>query len=349
MIRLSVRMYSVAALVAVSLPASQVFAQTQVPAAPAQAPSASAQSSAGQTPTTPAMQVPPLAPKPEAPVFPKPDPANFTATSPSADTVNAFLQANWGYDPNRMWQVQAILKTQVQGLSKVVVFVGDKTGKQRPSALEFFVLPDGTHIITGDQIVPFGEHPFANLRTELQQRADGPYRGAATKDLELVEFADMQCPHCKEAQPNMDKLLADFPKAHIVFQNDPIPSLHPEAERAAEYGVCVAKMGGDTAFFQFAAAVFEGQDGLGTPDGATLTLNSAVTKAGQDPTKIAACAAEPQTKAQVEASRTLAGEIGVNEVPTLVVNGRQVPANIPYDTLKQIIEYQAKIDGVSLQ
>ena len=40
-----------------------------------------------------------------------------------------FLQANWGYDENRMWQVQAILKTPVDGVSKVIVLVGDKTGK----------------------------------------------------------------------------------------------------------------------------------------------------------------------------------------------------------------------------
>jgi hypothetical protein len=34
-------------------------------------------------------------------------------------------------------------------------------------------------------------------------------------------------------------------------------------------------------------------------------------------------------------------------VPTLVVNGRSVPANAPYDTLKKIIDYQAKLDGIT--
>jgi hypothetical protein len=29
------------------------------------------------------------------------------------------------------------------------------------------------------------------------------------------------------------------------------------------------------------------------------------------------------------------------------VNGRQVPANAPYETLKQIIEYQEKLDGIT--
>ena len=341
MIRQSARVLSaIAALIALSLPASRALAQTQVPAAPG-----------GETKVPAAQPAPaaPSAPAPStAPVFPKPDPANFTAAFPTRDIVNSFLQANWGYDENRVWQVQAIFKTPVEGVSKVVVFVGDKTGKEKPSALEFFTLPDQKHIITGDQIIAFGANPFADNRAMIEERADGPYRGSPSKDLELVEFADFQCPHCKEAQANMDKLAADFPKARIVFENNPIPSIHPQSMNAAQYGVCVSRMGGSTAFFQYAAAVFEGQDGLSTPDGATLTLNSATTKAGLDPAKVSACAAEPATRASVEASMKLASDLGITEVPTLVVNGRAIPANIPYDVLKKIIEYQARMDGVAL-
>jgi protein-disulfide isomerase len=298
-----------------------------------------------QTPTSPAPQ--PAAPEAKAPVFPAPDPADFTATSPTKEVVNAFMQANLGFDANSMWQVQAIEKTQIAGMSKVVVFIGDKSGKQQPSRLAFFTTPDEKHIVVGERIVPFGEHPFAESRSTLQQRANGPYRGSASKDLELVEFADFQCPHCKAAQANMEKLVADFPKARIVFQNDPLVSIHPESLTAAEYGTCVAKLAGSTAFFQFASAVFEGQDGLTTPDGATLTLNSAATKAGLDPAKVSACAALPETKATVESSIQLSKELDIAAVPTLVVNGREVPANAPYETLKRIIEYQAKMDGVA--
>lgn len=336
MTRLFTRTFGALAPIAFFALAVQSYAQTKVPAAPPQAPAAQAPAAA---PSAPAPAGPPK--------FPAPDPANFTAPSPTKETIDAFLQANWGYDPNRIWQVQAIMKTPVEGVAKVVVFVGDRTGREKPSALVFFSLPDGKHIITGDQVVAFGEHPFADTRAQLEQRADGPYRGSASKNLELVEFADFQCPHCKEAQANMDKLVADFPQARIVFQNSPIPSIHPEAMNAAEYGVCVDKMGGSTAFFQFASAVFEGQEGLATPDGATLTLNSATTKAGLDPTKVSACASQPQTKAEVEASLKLGSDLGINEVPTLVINGREVPANAPYDLLKKIVEYQAKIDGVT--
>jgi protein-disulfide isomerase len=334
LIRLSARLFSAAVLTALSLPAFQVYAQTKVPPAPAQTQSAPSPEPAAPAPAGP-------------PAFPKPDPANFTAATPTKDEVNGFLQANWGYDDSRVWQVQAILKTPVEGLSKVVVFVGDKTGKEKPQALEFFALPDGKHIISGEDVIPFGEHPFASNRTELQQRADGPYRGSASKNFEMVEFADFQCPHCKEAQANMEKLATDFPSARIVFQNNPIASIHPQSVTAAGYGVCVAKLGGSSAFFQFASAVFDGQDGLTTPDGATLTLNSAVTKAGLDPAKVSTCAAAPEVKAQVEASTKLASDVGIVSVPTLVIDGRAVPANAPYDTLKKIVEYQAKLDGVT--
>ena len=327
MIRLSNRFASFAALVLISAPAFHAFGQQQVPPAPAEEPSAPAPSA--------------------APVFPKPDPDNFTAASPTKETVNAFLQASWGFDENRIWQVQAIWKTPVEGISKVVILVGDKTGKQKPQPVGFFALADGKHIIASDEVIPFGDHPYADYRAQVVQRADGPYVGSAMKDLEIVEFADFQCPHCKEAQPNMDKLAVDFPKARIVFQFYPLEKIHPEAKTAASYGYCVAKQGGSTAFFQFSGAVFDGQDGLNTSDGAILTLNSAVVKAGLDPAKIAACAATPATSAAVEASVKLATDLDINMTPMLMINGRTVSANAPYDTLKKIVEFQEKLDGVT--
>lgn len=319
MIRASTLLFSAVALAALALPFLEAAAQQQVPPAATPAP---------------------------APVFPKPDPASFTAATPTKEAVNAFMQASWGYDDSRTWQVQAILKTQAEGISKVVLLVGDKSGKQKPSEVHFYALPDGKHIIASDQILPFGEHPFAEHRALLQQKADGPYRGSDSKELEIVEFSGFQCPHCKDARASIDRLSADFPKARIVFQNYPLPQ-HPAAARAAAYGVCVAKLGGRKAFFQFASAVYEGQDGLAAADGATFTLNNAVTKAGLDPAKVAACAAMPETTATVDATVKLAKDLDIEQTPTLMINGRPVPANAPYETLKQIINYQEKLDGIA--
>jgi len=330
------RFLSAVALVSLVSPLFYASAQTQVPPAPANAPS---------TPSAPAAE--PSAPAPAAaPVLPKPNPADFTAATPTKETVEAFLQANWGYDDSRIWQVQGILKTPVDGLSKVILYVADKSGKEKPAGVAFFVLPGGKFLIAGDEVIPFGDHPFAENRATLQQRADGPYRGSADKKFELVEFADFQCPHCKEAQANMEKLATDFPNARFVFENYPLPQ-HSQAANAAAYGVCVAKQGGSTAFYAYASAVFDGQEGLASPDGAALTLNSAVTKAGLDPAKIETCAKDPATVSNVQASVKLAQDLNINQTPTLEVNGRAIPANYPYDILKKIIEYQEKLDGIT--
>jgi protein-disulfide isomerase len=313
--------------------AAQQDVPKQVPPAPA--------SGAAQAPSAPA-------PAAEAPKFPPPDPKNFTASKPTKEEVNAFLTESWGYDENRVWEVAAIMTTPVENLSKVVVYVGDKSGQQKPSAFGFFVLPDGKHIIAADDVFPFGPKPYTEARAKLQAEATGAYRGSADKALMLVEFADFQCPHCKEVQANMDKLAADYPKARIVFQNYPLERIHPQAKVAAEYGVCVTKLGGSQAFFTFANATFEGQDGLASADGAQLTLNSAVTKAGLDPAKVAACANTAETSDTVEKSVKLAQDLNINQTPTLMINGRQVPMGaVPYETIKKIVEYQKQLDGIT--
>jgi len=279
--------------------------------------------------------------------FPQANPKFFTATSPSVDTVNAFLKALWGYDDNRIWRVEAIQKTQAPGVSKVVVFVSDKTPNAKVQSSAFFVTPDGSHAIAGDGVIPFGATPFAEARKTLEAQADGAARGAASKNFLLVEFADLECPHCKEAQPTMDQLAKDFPNARIVFQSFPLVQIHPYAFKAAAYGYCVEQQK-NGAFFPYAAAVFDTQAGL-TAESADTTLKNAITKAGLDPAAIDACAATQATKDKVNASIKLAEDIGVTQTPELAVNGHLLPiSQVPYETLKKIVAYQAQADGVTV-
>jgi protein-disulfide isomerase len=236
--------------------------------------------------------------------------------------------------------VQAIQPTQAQGISRVTVLVEEKgTQQAQPSVLTFLTLPDGQHLVANDEILPFGEHPFENYRSILQRDAKGPSRGPASSPLLLVEFADFECPHCKEAQPTVERLLKDYPQARFVSEIFPLRNIHSEAEKAAEHGVCVAKIGGNEAFFKYSDAVYANQAQL-TPQDSAQALASAVTASGVDQAKVKACVAEPSTKAAVDATLHVGEEVGVNSTPTLFVNGRALPlAGIPYDQLKLIIDY----------
>jgi protein-disulfide isomerase len=281
---------------------------------------------------------------PKADPFPPANLKFFTASSPTVDTVNSFLKSLWGYDSNRIWRVEAIQATVAPNVSKVVVFVADKTSNSKPTATAFFVTPDGKHAIAGDAVIPFGATPFADSRKILEEHADGATRGATSKNLLLVEFADLQSPRSKEAQTAMDQLAKDFPNARIVFQSIPTANGHPFALKAAAYGYCVQKQKND-AFFLYAAAVIDGQAAL-TPETGDTTLKAAVTKAGLDPAAVDACAATQATKDQVTASVKLAEQVGVEQTPTLSVNGHMLPlSQVPYDTLKKVVAYQATLDG----
>jgi protein-disulfide isomerase len=323
---------------------------TAAPAAPPQA--APAQAAPAQNPAAPAekpaapLQLHDMGQTPKADPFPPVNLKYFTAASPTVDTVNAFLKSLWGYDSNRIWRVEAIQVTPAPNVSKVVVFVSDKAPNSKVQPTAFFVTPDGKHAVAGDVVVPFGATPFADLRKTLQARADGATRGATGKDLMLVEFSDLQCPHCKDAQGTMDQLVKDFPNARVVYQSFPLVDLHPYAFKAAAYGYCIQKQKND-AFFIYSAAVFDAQAAL-TPETGDETLKNAVTKAGLDPAAVDACAATPAIKDQVNASIKLAQDVGVEQTPMLAVNGHLLPlAGIPYETLKNIISYQAMLDGVS--
>jgi protein-disulfide isomerase len=291
------------------------------------------------------------APQETAAPFPPVDPENFTATTPTKQTVEDFLHAYWGYDDTRQWQVQAILKTPAEGVAHVVVLVKSTTPdpkqKDQTAQLAFYTLPDGKWLIA-DTVLPFGAKPFQANRDILQSDAKGASRGGSAKTMEIVEFSDFECPHCKDAQPIMEKLLKDYPSAHFVYQDYPLVKVHSEAMKASLHGYCVTKAGGNEAFFKYADAVFEAQTGL-TPASSDQTLKDAETKAGQDPAKIAACAATPEAAQAIQASLALGNKVGVNSTPTLFVNGRELPiTSIPYPTLQKIIEFQAKLDGVAL-
>jgi protein-disulfide isomerase len=302
---------------------------------------------AATAPPAPAVQATPAPVTPPADPFPPVNLKYFTADAPTKATVESFLHALWGYDPNRIWRVEGILKTDSPGVSKVIVYVSEKgTANARVQNTAFFVMPDGRHAIA-DAMIDFGAEPYATRRKMLQERADGPALGAASKELLLVEFSDLQCPHCKEAEANMAQLAKDFPAARIVHQPFPLVGVHPAAFQAAAEGLCVAKASKD-AYFTYESAVYATQEAL-TPEGTAKTLADAVTKAGQDPAAIAACAATQPIKDAVAASIKLAEDAGVDQTPTISVNGRLLPASpsaMSYETLKKVVLFQAQLDGI---
>ncbi len=254
---------------------------------------------------------------------------------PSEDEVNGFMHATFGYNPQLTWKIVSIKPSEAEGLAEVRVQISSPEGQGEQ---KFFVSDDRKHAVVGE-VIPFGAHPFEKARLELQKRADGPGRGPASAPVEIVEFSDLQCPHCKEANPTIAKLLGEDANIHFVYQNFPLPS-HNWAEKAAAYDDCVGRASND-AFWKFIEGVFAAQEQI-TAENADEKLTGIADQAGVKGSDIAVCAALPETQSRVQASVELGKSLDVNSTPTLFVNGRPVGVSgNNYDALKQLVDFSA--------
>ena len=186
----------------------------------------------------------------------KPAAATSSANDlPTSETIDSFLKHYFGYDANIQWQIVSIHPSPAQHVAEVVVEMKTQEGQ---SLLHLFVLPDQNWAISGD-MMRFGADPFAFNNRQFAERAHGPARGPADAKITLVEFSDLECPACKNAQPIIDRLQSDFPDARFIFQNFPLEQIHPWAFKAAEYGDCVARNNTD-AFWKFLTLAYDNQD-----------------------------------------------------------------------------------------
>jgi protein-disulfide isomerase len=252
---------------------------------------------------------------------------------PSKEQIDAAMQRSFGYDAGITWNILDIHSSSIPGIADVLVSIN----KQPP--VHVYLSPDMKNAIIGEMI-PFGSNPFEPAREKLKA-TDGPSRGPQKPVIEVVEFSDLECPHCKSAQPILEKLAGDFPQVRYTFQQFPLPaSVHPWAMKAAKYADCAAQQD-KTAFWKYIDSIFENQGGIALAT-ADEKLKDLATATGLDAGKLSACAATPETEARVNKSLKLGQELDVNQTPTVFINGRRVQgiANIPYDQLKSLVQFE---------
>ena len=256
---------------------------------------------------------------------------------PSEETVNSFLKQTFGYDSTVTWKIASIKPSIAEGLAEVDVVLSNAQG-QSPTTL--YITPDGKHALTGE-ILPFGAKPYAPAHEILLKGATGASRGPEKSAVTIVEFSDLQCPHCKDAQPIIDKLLTEEPNARFVFQNFPLP-MHNWAAKAAHYADCVGRSSKD-AVWKFIQGTFDQQANI-TESNADEKLTAIADAAGVKGADIAVCAAKSDTKARVDQSVALGQSVGVTGTPTLYINGRRIGnvVGLPPDVLKGLVEFAAK-------
>jgi protein-disulfide isomerase len=278
---------------------------------------------------------------PAAPAKPTSGTSAGSASLPSEATFNEFLKKMFGYDQDLTWKISEIKPSEVAGISQLTAIFNTPQGQQ---VMRLYVTQDQKFAFTGD-VLPFGADPFASTRAELKS-ANGPSRGPKDAALTIVEFGDLQCPACKQAQPNINKLMDEEPKARLVFQNFPLESIHKWAMTGAKYVDCLDRSGNDIVW-QFIGLVYDHQAEINEQN-VTEMLNRYVKEVGGDPTAVSACVAKPETEKRVRQSMAVGEKLGVTSTPTFYVDGRKLGgfgSSVPYDVVKQITDFYISNPG----
>ena len=159
---------------------------------------------------------------------------------------------------------------------------------------------------------------------------DDPAWGLSAAPVTIVEFADFECPACKDSLPVL-RQLRDLYKdqVRLVYRDFPLSS-HPQARPAAEAAHCAHEQG---KFWAYHDALFAQAPDLKTSDYVTLA-----DRLGLNPAEFTACLAGTRPKAAVARDLADAQGLGLSGTPTFFINGRYLSGFQSLETLRRHID-----------
>lgn len=209
----------------------------------------------------------------------------------------------------------------------------------RSQEVTFYASADGKNVFRGE-VYDTSKNPFQNIVDQLKID-DQPFLGTPGAPVTVVEFADFQCPYCKQESAIVRKQLVEaFPKDVAIYYMDyPLDPIHPWARGAAVMGRCMYDQS-NSSFWAFHDWAFEHQAEITPENLKTKALEYAATDKSLDGAKLAACAVAPEPRAQVEKTSAIAEGLHLTATPTFFINGRIMTGTIPFEDLKKVIEYE---------
>jgi protein-disulfide isomerase len=173
----------------------------------------------------------------------------------------------------------------------------------------------------------------------------GIYLGNANAPVQLIEFADLQCPICREySLQSLPQLVQDYVRTGKVrMELRTLSFLGPDSVTAARAAAGAAEQ---NKLWNFADVLYYNQ-GQENSDYVTPSFVSRIYKAsGVDAAKANALAASGASKEPLAAANTLASRYGVDETPTILVGKRGGTAKAVAAAATDVGAFKSAIDGV---
>ena len=162
-----------------------------------------------------------------------------------------------------------------------------------------------------------------------------PIWGPTNAKVTIVEFSDFQCPYCeifyKQTYPLIKQKYGD--KIRFAYRHFPIPSLHPDAERAALAAECANEQG---KFWDYHDALFGNQQ--------DLSRDALIKYAGQvkvtNIQQFTSCLDTQKYMTKVQTDVNAGMGYYVSGTPTFFINGNILVGAQSFQTFSQYIDQE---------
>lgn len=148
--------------------------------------------------------------------------------------------------------------------------------------------------------------------------AVGIRSGSADAPVQIVEFADFQCPYCARFEVTVQAVLERYPE-QVAFTFAPFPlPYHEYAENAQRVAECAYSEG---RFDEMRSLLFSKQQAFGSVVWTDLAMQVGI----EDVSRFDTCVSATEPLARIKKSRLIADNLGVRGTPTIIVNGWKLP------------------------
>jgi len=182
----------------------------------------------------------------------------------------------------------------------------------------------------------------------LAREAEGYLMGDSTAPVQIVEFADFECPACGQfatiTGPDVRERLVQTGLASYRFYDFPLEQ-HQNTLAASHAAACADDQG---KFWEMHDRIFAGQEEWNTQatnnpkpvfQGYARELNLDVGAWEQ-------CYDSRKHQRRIEANRAEGERRRVRSTPTFIVGGRMIPGAVPYDMMKALVDSARTEAGV---
>ncbi len=260
---------------------------------------------------------------------PAPPPATATPVplppNPALDAhLTNYIQKRFMIsDPSHI-QLGPAVVSPIKGLSARSLKVSNDRGQS--VAATIYVTADGNEMILSQipiQIYDLKKDPWEKIDMKSIHLEDRPVMGSASAPVEIVEFADFECPFCARAFGTLETMVHTNykDKIKVLYKNYPLNS-HPWAVRAALGAEC-ARLQNPDAFWDFARDYYSSQGSI-TVQNIDEHTHATAKRLNLDVPTLDACMNGKAAKERVEQDQKDGNTVGVQSTPTLFVNGVRV-------------------------